>query len=78
MFVCFFNSVTNRYAEAEHQYLEFALDVDRQILCQETDYLIELRTQNENQIELYLKQHHSVCALLATLTLDLFNRSTMV
>lgn len=70
--------MTNRYAETEQQYLDFTLDSDRQILCQETDYLNELRTQNENQIDLYLQQHQSICALLATLTLDLFNRSTMV
>ncbi|XP_049290359.1 mitotic spindle assembly checkpoint protein MAD1 [Anopheles funestus] len=65
----------SQYAESPDEYLNFALAPDGSVLTLlESDYAASLRELVETQF----KTHNSVPVFLSSLTLELFNRTTMM
>ncbi|XP_053664851.1 mitotic spindle assembly checkpoint protein MAD1 [Anopheles marshallii] len=65
----------SQYAESPDEYLNFALASDGSVLTLlESDYAASLRDLVETQF----KTHNSVPVFLSSLTLELFNRTTMM
>lgn len=61
------------YAEAENEYLNFRLSESGVLDMLETEYSSSL----SEMIGVYLREQHSLPAFLCTLTVELFNRTTM-
>lgn len=65
--------ISSVYAESEEEYLNFRLNEGGELDMLETDYSLTLSDMVGN----YLAAHNSMPAFLSSLTLELFNRSTM-
>lgn len=65
--------ISSVYAENEDDYLNFRLNEGGELDMLETDYSLTLSDMVGN----YLAAHNSMPAFLSSLTLELFNRSTM-
>lgn len=65
--------ISSVYAENEDEYLNFRLNDMGELDMLESDYSLTLVEMVSN----YLAEHHSMPAFLSSLTLDLFNRSTV-
>lgn len=66
--------ISSVYAESEDEYLNFRLNDIGELDMLETPYSLTLSDMVGN----YLAAHHSMPAFLSSLTLDLFNRQTIV
>lgn len=65
--------ISSVYAENEDEYLNFRLNDMGELDMLETEYSLTLVDMVTN----YLAEHHSMPAFLSSLTLELFNRSTV-
>lgn len=65
--------ISSVYADNEEEYLNFRLNDMGELDMLETDYSLTL----EEMVTNYLAKHHSMPAFLSSLTLDLFNRTTV-
>lgn len=66
--------LSSMYAETPNDYLEFKLNSDSNLNMIETQFSSTL----DELIDLHLRQHDSVPTFLSAITMDLFNRTTMV